>query len=90
VIPGLPETFSLTQKEAVVSALLGRLTLIQGPPGTGKTTVVSAILAHLVEQNKKDGIFTPILVCAPSNSAADLIAERLRYVPNLNGNYIRL
>ncbi|KIO21468.1 hypothetical protein M407DRAFT_44382, partial [Tulasnella calospora MUT 4182] len=47
--------------------------VIWGPPGTGKTiTVVEAIRQVL----KKDP-HARILACAPSNSAADLIAQRL-------------
>ncbi|CDW78563.1 phage head-tail family protein [Stylonychia lemnae] len=90
IIPGIPDTFSSSQREAVKSALTGRLTLIQGPPGTGKTTVLQAVAAHMVSENYRNNIHTPILICAPSNAAADLIAERLRFVPSLNGNYIRL
>ncbi|EEB90574.1 hypothetical protein MPER_11197, partial [Moniliophthora perniciosa FA553] len=48
--------------------------VIFGPPGTGKTvTAVEAIL-QLLSANPN----ARILACAPSNSAADLIAMRLR------------
>lgn len=41
--------------------------IIQGPPGTGKTTTVIQLLAALNEK---------ILVCAPSNKAVHILAER--------------
>ena len=46
--------------------------IVHGPPGTGKTTtLVQAILAI----HRRDG--EPILVSAPSNTAVDLLSERL-------------
>ncbi|KAK7102225.1 putative helicase mov-10-B.1 isoform X2 [Littorina saxatilis] len=47
--------------------------IIFGPPGTGKTfTIVEAIKQVLVQLPA-----SRVLACAPSNSAADLIAEKL-------------
>ncbi|KIM34476.1 hypothetical protein M408DRAFT_325872 [Serendipita vermifera MAFF 305830] len=47
--------------------------VVFGPPGTGKTvTVIEAIRQILVADPQ-----ARILACAPSNSAADIIAERL-------------
>ncbi|KAL3648990.1 hypothetical protein CASFOL_005393 [Castilleja foliolosa] len=47
--------------------------LIHGPPGTGKTmTLIEAILQ--IYRSQKN---TRILVCAPSNAAADHILERI-------------
>lgn len=71
---GLPNSFSQSQVDAVKKALKNRLTLIQGPPGTGKTLVVGALCANWMKERE----YVPrILICAPSNTAADLIADRL-------------
>ncbi|GAA0884698.1 AAA domain-containing protein [Sphingobacterium siyangense subsp. cladoniae] len=46
--------------------------LLHGPPGTGKTTtLVQAVRALLKQYNKQ------VLVVAPSNTAVDLLTERL-------------
>lgn len=65
------------QKAAVQHILSGSSRpapyLIFGPPGTGKTvTVVEAI-----KQVDKSKAQSHILACAPSNSACDLLCERL-------------
>jgi helicase MOV-10 len=44
-------------------------------PGTGKTVTLVEAIRQILEQDKSKKI--TILACAPSNSAADLIAERL-------------
>ena len=68
---------NLEQSIAVTNIVSGNLTgapyIVFGPPGTGKTvTVVEAM-----KQLYKAGNGNRILACAPSNSAADLIAIRL-------------
>jgi len=55
-----------SQKAAIIKSVESSFALIQGPPGTGKTTTVSAIVDHFIRNNIR-----PILVCAPSNVAAD-------------------
>lgn len=47
------------------------LTVVHGPPGTGKTTTLVAAIKALSEKEK------PILVCAPSNAAVDLLTEKI-------------
>jgi hypothetical protein len=44
---------------------------IHGPPGTGKTTTLVQAIKHTVHEEKQ------VLVCAPSNAAVDLLAEKL-------------
>ena len=49
------------------------VTVIHGPPGTGKTTTLVHAIKYLLNQNR----LLKILVCAPSNTAADLLTTRL-------------
>ncbi|KAI1498916.1 P-loop containing nucleoside triphosphate hydrolase protein [Biscogniauxia marginata] len=67
------------QKKAVESICLrdyGTLPfLISGPPGTGKTKTLIETALQLV---KYDTATRHILVCAPSDPAADILADRLR------------
>ncbi|RYG17044.1 MAG: DUF2075 domain-containing protein [Chitinophagaceae bacterium] len=62
-----------SQQEAVNKILsANQLAIIHGPPGTGKTTtLVQAIKALSQLDNQK------ILVVAPSNTAVDLLTEKL-------------
>ncbi|XP_028773549.1 probable RNA helicase SDE3 [Neltuma alba] len=47
--------------------------LIHGPPGTGKTSTVVEAVLQLYKNHRK----ARILICAPSNSAADYLLEKL-------------
>lgn len=68
VVPGL----NLSQNRAVRHALsINDAGVIHGPPGTGKTTSLVAAIRLVVQQEHQ------VLVCAPTNSAVDLLAERL-------------
>jgi len=50
------------------------ITLVQGPPGTGKTTfLVSTLMALLTDPSTRK---QRTLVCAPSNRAITVVAER--------------
>lgn len=63
---------NLSQNRAVRHILSANdVAVVHGPPGTGKTTtIVQAI--RLVLQTEKQ-----VLVCAPTNTAVDLISEKL-------------
>ena len=70
-VKGLPE-LNYYQTLGIKKALQTPLFLIQGPPGTGKTVISAAIVYHLA--NLKIG---KVLVCAPSNIAADQLSEKI-------------
>ena len=61
-----------SQQQAVNAILANEdVTVIHGPPGTGKTTTLVAAIVRLCERE------STVLVTAPSNTAADLLTERL-------------
>lgn len=80
--------------------------LIQGPPGTGKTTTILSIISTFllfpqslssvdaqIDIPSADQVIpnVKILVCAPSNTAIDVIAERLvKGIRNFKGNYTKV
>jgi superfamily I DNA and/or RNA helicase len=62
-----------SQQEAVEKILTANeLAIVHGPPGTGKTTtLVKAVKAMIIQDQQK------ILVVAPSNTAVDLLSEKI-------------
>ncbi len=61
-----------SQNDAVNAILAARdVAVVHGPPGTGKTTTLVQAVKLLCETEPT------VLVCAPSNTAADLLTERL-------------
>lgn len=59
----------------VINELYGPVPLIiSGPPGTGKTKTTVEIMLQLLKKDRA----AHILMCAPSDSAADTLIERLR------------
>ncbi len=60
-----------SQEEAINKILCAEdIAIVHGPPGTGKTTTIIEAIKVLSDEHKQ------ILVCAPSNAAVDLIAEK--------------
>ncbi len=63
---------NLSQNRAVRHSLAANdIAVVHGPPGTGKTTTLVNTV-RLVLQNEKQ-----VLVCAPTNTAVDLVSEKL-------------
>ena len=73
-VKGLPQ-LNHSQKEGIEKAINSPLFLIQGPPGTGKTVTSAAIVYHLANLD-----VGKILVCAPSNIAADQLSEKIEKI----------
>lgn len=66
-------TLNESQQVAVDKILsANELAIVHGPPGTGKTTTLVQAIKALVKQDHKQ-----ILVVAPSNTAVDLLSEKL-------------
>ena len=62
-----------SQQRAVQNILSAQeLAVVHGPPGTGKTTTLVQAIKALVKKDNK-----PVLVVAPSNTAVDLLSEKL-------------
>jgi len=68
----LVQTLNLSQNKALKHVLSAQdIAVVHGPPGTGKTsTMVQAIRLTLQTEPQ-------VLVCAPTNTAVDLISEKL-------------
>ena len=67
-------TLNDAQNDAINDILTAEdLAIIHGPPGTGKTTTIVQAVKQLSKREAS------ILVCAPSNTAVDLLTERLAF-----------
>ncbi|RMZ84099.1 hypothetical protein DV738_g708, partial [Chaetothyriales sp. CBS 135597] len=68
------------QQKAVAAVVADRYGsvpfLISGPPGTGKTRTMVEMALQLLAR-KKSGVSPHLLICAPSDAAADSLAIRL-------------
>jgi len=68
IIPQL----NLSQNRAIRKSLSANdLAVIHGPPGTGKTTTLVNAIRICLQSEKQ------VLVCAPTNTAVDLLTEKL-------------
>ncbi|GAB3755189.1 AAA domain-containing protein [Spirosoma pomorum] len=70
--PAIPQ-LNPSQLRAVGNILAANeLAIVHGPPGTGKTTTLVQAIKALIQRDKQR-----ILVVAPSNTAVDLLSEKL-------------
>lgn len=73
---------NLSQNRAVRHILSAKdIAVLHGPPGTGKTTTLVQAIRLTLQTEKQ------VLVCAPTNSAVDLLTEKLT---ELGLNVLRL
>ncbi|MGX5817254.1 AAA domain-containing protein [Chitinophaga lutea] len=70
--PSIP-SLNASQQQAVGRILAAQdLAIVHGPPGTGKTTTLVQAIKALIQRGEKQ-----VLVTAPSNTAVDLLTEKL-------------
>lgn len=67
------DNLNKSQREAVGKIIsANELAIVHGPPGTGKTTTLIEAVKEIIRTEPQQ-----VLVTAPSNTAVDLLAERL-------------
>lgn len=67
------KSLNASQNRAVAQVLAQDvLTILHGPPGTGKTTTLVKAIYELIQRKGQQ-----VLVVAPSNTAVDVLSERL-------------
>jgi ATP-dependent RNA/DNA helicase IGHMBP2 len=67
-----PSPLNASQLEAVRHVIAAQdVAIIHGPPGTGKTTTLVQAILETTRRERR------VLVCAPSNTAVDLLTEKL-------------
>ncbi|MCU7548990.1 AAA domain-containing protein [Chitinophagaceae bacterium LB-8] len=73
-IPKLADHKLNSSQQAAVQKILtaNQLAIVHGPPGTGKTTTLVQAIKAILQQDRQQ-----LLVVAPSNTAVDLLSEKL-------------
>jgi ATP-dependent RNA/DNA helicase IGHMBP2 len=67
-----PSALNESQRVAVRHVISAQdVAIIHGPPGTGKTTTLVQAILETIRRERR------VLVCAPSNTAVDLLTEKL-------------
>ncbi|MEJ7666911.1 MAG: AAA domain-containing protein [Hymenobacter sp.] len=67
-----PSPLNDSQLAAVRHVLAAQdVAIMHGPPGTGKTTTLVQAILETIRRERR------VLVCAPSNTAVDLLTEKL-------------
>jgi superfamily I DNA and/or RNA helicase len=67
-----PSALNVSQLAAVRHVIAAQdVAIIHGPPGTGKTTTLVQAILETIRRERR------VLVCAPSNTAVDLLTEKL-------------
>lgn len=67
-----PSPLDDSQRAAVQHVMTARdVAIVHGPPGTGKTTTLVQAILETIRRERR------VLVCAPSNTAVDLLTEQL-------------
>lgn len=69
VFPGLNSMQAIAVQKIIAA---NELAIVHGPPGTGKTTTLVQAIKALIKLDHKQ-----VLVVAPSNTAVDLLSEKL-------------
>lgn len=75
VLPTLNETQELACRN-YHKAPSNSISLVQGPPGTGKTTLLITIMGRYLTESVSLGKKRRLLVCAPTNKAVSVLANR--------------
>lgn len=69
--PTFPDLNKVQNQAVQLIATAQDVAIVHGPPGTGKTTTLVKAIVQTLKSEKQ------VLVCAPSNTAVDLLTQKL-------------